>query len=176
MSGVGVDTPPTHAAGRLLPVPSKIDSSQAGAIADAKISGMLDTLDLLRRPSRYLALEHRMTLTVHAYVRDSDGEMEFLPVPSSEGAPELAGIESTRYTFYGSVEARKLGLTILPMLAEVYGVHIEGENLNELQNEVETLLKSLSAPDEYWPFRLNNILRAIEVAKAHAPDGCVVIW
>ena len=117
-----------------------------------------------------------MTLKVHAYVRDSDGGMEFLPVPSSEGAPELAGFESTRYTFYGSEEAKKLGLKILPTLAEVYGVHIEGETLNELKKEVEILLKCLSAVDEYWPFRLNNILRAIEVAKAHAPDGCVVIW
>lgn len=117
-----------------------------------------------------------MTLSVKAYIRDRDGQVVYLPIPSSGGNPHLAGFESTRYTFYGSKEAKKLDLSILPLLAEQYGVHIEGKKLDQLKEEVETLLKNLPVSDDYWPFRLNNILRAIEVAKAHAPDGCVVIW
>ena len=116
-----------------------------------------------------------LTLMVYAYSRDAGGRMTDLPISFSEWEPTLAGFESTRTSFYGSKETKALGLRILPLLAKESMLYIEGEELNELKNEVEILLRNLTASDDYWYFRLKNILLAIETAKAHNGNAGVAI-
>ena len=114
-----------------------------------------------------------MTLTVTAYhaTEDADGErLEEIACPS-----DLAGFESTRRTFYAGPTARRLGLTLLPQLA-ASDLWARGDELTALRAEVVAMLNNLPTDgDPYWPFRLNNILQAIEAASAFGPEGLVVI-
>ena len=117
-----------------------------------------------------------MTLMVCAY-RLAKGEWIDLDVPSPLGGePTLAGLEATRFNFYGSDKAKRLGLKILPQLA-TNNIYAEGmEELDALRAEVKILFDNLDSSDDYWPFRLGNILRAIECAKQYGDAGRVFIF
>ena len=117
-----------------------------------------------------------MTLMVCAH-RLANGEWIDLDVPCpSGGEPTLAGFEATRFNFYGSDKANGLGLKILPQLAKD-NIYAEGiEELDALQAEVQILFDSLDSSDDYWPFRLGNILRAIDCAKQYGDCGRVIIF
>jgi len=92
-----------------------------------------------------------------------------LPLPS-----DLAGLESTRNSFYGAERSKKLGLKLLPSLAD-HDIYASGPDLEVLRNEVLLLLSHLEPNEtEYWSYRLRNILHAIDVASAY-DDGEVNI-
>ena len=108
-----------------------------------------------------------MSLIVLAQKILPDGSTEDL-VPTAPHN-DLAGFESTRVSFYGSEHARKLGLVLLPMLAQ-QDIHASGADLAILERETRLLLDNLEATTDhgYWSFRLNNILEAIRLAKSVA--------
>ena len=81
---------------------------------------------------------------------------------------------------YGSPVARSLGLTLLPSLSE-QDIYAEGENLDVLGREIETLIQNIAllVPDqedqcESVLLRFRNIANA--VAEAKSLNGTVVIW
>jgi hypothetical protein len=66
-------------------------------------------------------------------------------------------------------------LTILPGL-ENTDVWARGRELTALKHEVERLVAALAPDDEeYWGFRLGNILQAIQAASTYGENGLVVI-
>lgn len=113
-----------------------------------------------------------MTLSVDALRRDNDGSWVELPLTSN-----LAGLERTRVTFFGSPWARSLGLELLPRLRTESQLWVSGKELGELRAEVETLLRAISGRDdeEYWAHRLGNIAEAITVAASFGEAGAVAI-
>ena len=88
------------------------------------------------------------------------------------------GHEIKRQTFYGSEETKKLGLKILPTLADT-DIYTEGfDQLETLEAEVKILLNSVDSTDDdryYWPARFGYLLRVIEAAKQYGDGGRVVI-
>lgn len=106
-----------------------------------------------------------MSLSVYACKIGPDGTREDL-VPAKP-LNDLAGVESARWSFYGSADVRNLGLTLLPTLAHS-NLYVMGEELDMLEREVRILHAHInSAADaEYWSFRLNNILEALRLAKS----------
>jgi hypothetical protein len=111
-----------------------------------------------------------MTLSVSAYKFDQNGEEIELILDS-----DLAGVESTRHSFYAGALARQLGLTLLPRLAGEAMLEIHGAELVNLLSEVSLLAHNLPQDSfgEYWSFRLNNIRAAAELAQSH--NGYVLI-
>jgi len=108
-----------------------------------------------------------VTLTVDAFKLDEDGGFVWLPLQS-----DLAGFNSARHNFYGSKAARDAGLTLLPSLREIVPLTVIGPDLELLRREVQ-ILRTLVKTDqaEYWNFRLDNILLAIEEAEKHGPSS-----
>ena len=111
-----------------------------------------------------------MTLSVTLYVRNSENELNWLPLPADFN--DLAGVESSRLTFWGASKVKQLGLTLLPELAHG-DIYAEGIHLQQLERELEILsahLSELCKPDlqNYWRFRLANIIVAISIAKEHS--------
>ena len=113
-----------------------------------------------------------MTLSVSSYRRNEDGSKTKIPLQN-----EIAGVESTRRTFYGSVRSEELGLKLLPLLKDQAFLEVCGSELVALHSEVRILLESLPSGEEgeYWRFRLNNISAAIDAASAYDEAGCVSI-
>jgi hypothetical protein len=113
-----------------------------------------------------------MTLSVRAYYIDADGLEHDLPLPS-----DLAGVEDSRYSFYGSDRALTLGLAILPELREHAAVQVSGSQLEILRTEIAALRDSTAGrkDQEYWAFRLGNIDHAIEQAAQFGDAGWVEI-
>ncbi len=121
-----------------------------------------------------------MTLIVFPYYIDEHGKQIDLVVPENSGANDMAGLEHTRKTFYGSEISKKLGLSRLPMLAKMSIVRTEYQDLDKLKSEVNLLLDNLdlfkeSFDQNYWVFRLNNIHAAIDVAKSFGDPAGVEI-
>jgi hypothetical protein len=135
-----------------------------------------------------------MSLTVHARRKATDSRDEeavwMTPAPPHN---ELAGFEAWRTSVWGSGVVRRLGLRILPALAQG-DLRASGQLLNELDAEVKRLQESLRVvvaelldegvhivanddPYETIRFRLANIAEAVRLAQA-IPDGAgeVVIW
>lgn len=119
-----------------------------------------------------------MTLIVHPYTRDKDGKFVSMGFGDSPGS-EMAGFESCRHDLWGHEAARSLGLTLLPSLSDS-DVYAEGDDLDRLDTEVQTVLHSLDllsrstgfSPD-YIELRCRNILEAI--GRARAARGGVYI-
>jgi hypothetical protein len=118
-----------------------------------------------------------MTLSVEAFYIDDDVQHIDIELPSDSSCNHLAGIESSRRTFYGSELAISLGLSLLPQLAESSMLEVTGETVEVLEAEVRLLLANLDGfnDDGYWLFRLNNILAMIELAKPFGDKGVVSI-
>jgi hypothetical protein len=111
-----------------------------------------------------------MTLTVTPYKRLGDGSIVWIDLP--EPGADLAGVESTRHTFWGSATAQRLGLVLTPLLRD-RDIWAEGADLTRLEHEITILLDHLDAfvgEQEYWQFRLANIQTAIRLARS-IPDG-----
>ena len=106
-----------------------------------------------------------MTLSVIAYLPSNDGSTTDL---IEIGSPEsMAGPESFRTSFYGSAEMRALGATLLPELAKS-DLWVERDDLNQLEREVQVALTHFQSHlhSDTYVHRLQNILAAIEIAKA----------
>lgn len=112
-----------------------------------------------------------MTLTVDVYIKMPNGKEEPLELLSN-----LAGFESTRYTFYGSEFAKAMGLKLFPTLAEGGFIELDGDALDELRRETLMLYEHVIGTEieEYWTFRLNNIFNAIDAARHF--DGLIRVW
>ena len=113
-----------------------------------------------------------MTLSVSAFYREQDGSRVDLPLQS-----DLAGFERMRADFYGSHQAQKLGLKLLPTLKDTAVLQVCGSELSAILSEVVAIWESLPSghDGEYWRFRLNNIKMAIRLASEHGEAGCVEI-
>lgn len=91
----------------------------------------------------------------------------------------MAGFESCRRGLWGHETARSLGLTLLPSLSDS-DVYAEGDDLDRLDAEVQTVLRSLDLLSratgfraDYIELRCRNILEAI--GRARAARGGVYI-
>lgn len=136
-----------------------------------------------------------MSLLVHARQRGLKGSSDdwtFIPPAPPYG--EFAGFESWRTTVWGSAQAKRLGLRLLPMLAD-RDLYVSGPELEQLETELATLQIALedfvdklrqagvhvvASPADSLDtvrVRLANIAEAIRVARAlPANEGQVVIW
>lgn len=111
----------------------------------------------------------QMTLSVYPYKRNDNLEIEYLTVPPEYS--EIAGLEATRWSFWGSNRVRDIGLLQLPKLTSE-DIYAEGDELPQLKKEIETLQRRLAdicneREQEYWQFILSNILAAIQIAEAN---------
>lgn len=110
-----------------------------------------------------------MTLQVKPYRRDREGDIQWLTVPSEHS--DLAGLESSRRSFWGSAAVKQLGLTLVPTLAHG-DIYAEDGDLRQLEQEVGVLVGYVSQLSDvterrYWLFRLSNVQAAIRVAAQH---------
>ncbi|MES2019458.1 MAG: hypothetical protein V4484_23450 [Pseudomonadota bacterium] len=87
----------------------------------------------------------------------------------------MAGVESTRQSFYGGELAARLELKLLPEL-DGSDVWVQGKQLAELRAETLLLLQNVAQDElEYWSYRLGNITNAIERASVFGESGVVSI-
>jgi hypothetical protein len=113
-----------------------------------------------------------MTLIVHPYRRGPNGEVIRLEAKPSHPHNDLAGFEASRHRLWGAPVMLKLGLELLPSLAE-YDLYVENEQLDQLKAELETILAALPEltsathhDEEFIRFRVGNIAEAIRLARA----------
>ncbi|MEL6488778.1 MAG: hypothetical protein AAFQ95_02350 [Cyanobacteria bacterium J06621_3] len=117
-----------------------------------------------------------MTLSVYPYRRTANGDIEWLETPSD--FTDLAGLESTRQSFWGSDELKSLGMSLITTLANT-DIYAEGCELIRLEEEIKTVEDYLFTLSEsgsasitdkeitYRIERLSNVSAAIEVAKRY---------
>ena len=119
-----------------------------------------------------------MTLRVGLYREKPDGHYESVPFDPTPGHNDQAGAERWRQTVYGSERAKKLGLHLLPTLAEGCDIYAAGSDLNLLKHEVEVLKadylrefeemkarhEEVAEGDRSLVSRLDNILEAVQFA------------
>ncbi|MFC5753110.1 hypothetical protein [Actinomadura rugatobispora] len=119
-----------------------------------------------------------MSLSVHAFVMDDDGEMTLFD--GEEPGSGLAGFESTRTDLWGSETVRSLGARFLPTLdgADLY---VMPEDVDGFLAECEMVRENIPAitaatgrPADYVAHRLGNIIDAAHRAKSLG--GGVVVW
>jgi len=118
-----------------------------------------------------------MSLLVNVRVYDENGEYSEIEL---EQGKDLAGGERLRFILYGSELAENLGLKLLPQLKN-HDLHVEPDNLDELENELKTILdnieefaKNADFVQEYVKARVQNIFDAIQIARKE--KGVLVIW
>ena len=113
-----------------------------------------------------------MSLWVRAYYVDAQGAAHNIPLASN-----LAGLESTRGSFFGSAFVRSCGAKLLPLLSEQAILTIGGSELRELRVEIASLQRAIVGreDEEYWALRLANIDAAIDCAESHGSSGWVEI-
>jgi len=119
-----------------------------------------------------------MSLIVCVYVYDRNGVKTEIELGQ---AKDLAGFESSRDKLYGSELAEKLGLKLLPQLKSQDLYEIKGEQLNELERELNIIIENLNQFSEvsgfkqdYIKVRVENIINAVQTAGK--VDGVVYIW
>jgi hypothetical protein len=104
------------------------------------------------------------------YQRHADGSIGWIDLPNP--GSDLAGVETTRQTFWGSPTSQALGLTLVTKLAQM-DVWAEGSDLALLEREIAILLAHLDlfpGHEDYWHIRLTNVQTAIQLAK-QVPDA-----
>ena len=82
-----------------------------------------------------------MTLIVAPFVRDPETGRAATLDRAAPGA-ELAGVEACRRTLWGSRAARRLGLVLLPALADD-DLYVEAAELDALEREARLILAHL---------------------------------
>ncbi len=117
-----------------------------------------------------------MSLSVNIRIYDESGDESQIELKNGK---DLAGVERLRFVLYGSELAEKLGFKILPQLKN-QDLYVKSENLNELENELKTILenidefsKTAESEQEYIKARVQNILDAVQIAKK--ANGVIVI-
>ncbi|NHZ89815.1 hypothetical protein F2P45_12445 [Massilia sp. CCM 8733] len=87
-----------------------------------------------------------MTLSVTAQYIDQDGKWNDLPLTSW-----VAGVETTRQSFYGSDVAIGAGLVLLPRLLDENTVDVSGAELADLKREVLIMWDLVEEEErDYW--------------------------
>lgn len=113
-----------------------------------------------------------MSLMISAFFRDpKTGKIQW--VDFDHPGNHLAGFESFRQQFWGTVTMKNLGLTLLPSIAgEVSWLVVEGEEIHQLEQEAKTILQNseLIAQETIGDCvrvekYANNVLNAIRVAR-----------
>ncbi len=119
-----------------------------------------------------------MSLSVSVFAYDDNDEKFNIELDNGR---DLAGFESSRYKLYGSELAENLGLKLLPQLKSHDLWDVGGEQLNELESELKTIIENLEAfskesgfEQEYIKARVQNILDAVQIAREK--KGIIVIW
>jgi hypothetical protein len=110
-----------------------------------------------------------LSISVHLVDETSGGIGTEIPLPPGG---DLAGFEVWRRELYGSDEALRLGLTLLPTLRGA-DIQATGDELKRLKNEAqcivehaEMLASSIGLEASAIRFRAENIARACDVALA----------
>lgn len=109
-----------------------------------------------------------MSLNVNTYIR-KDSSFQYVNVGYSE---ELFGFEICRHELWGHSIMLQLDLSLLPSLKET-DIYAEDEiSLSQLENEAHLILCRMAQvvagtnfDEEYITLRLQNLLRAISLAK-----------
>ncbi|MFF9507397.1 hypothetical protein ACF1BU_13660 [Streptomyces sp. NPDC014724] len=119
-----------------------------------------------------------MTLLVHTFVLDEQGECHLLDDP--EDGSDMAGFENCRTKLWGSEAARALGARFFLELA-TGDLHVEPADIEAFLAECKLLhrhtavLASHSAyREDYVVARLSNITAA--ALRARAVGGGVLVW
>lgn len=119
-----------------------------------------------------------MSLSVHTYITHEDEKM-ILQEPKKH-SETMAGGEAWRTSVYGSDLAKKLGLTLLPILA-VKDIYAKGAHVNKLKAEAEVIMNEAAAfaeqaglDEDYVREKVDNIRKAC--IRARHVHGNVVIW
>ncbi|MEU6015978.1 hypothetical protein ABZ826_18520 [Streptomyces sp. NPDC047515] len=119
-----------------------------------------------------------MTLLVHTFVHDEQGEWHLLDGP--EDGSDMAGTEVCRTTLWGSDAARALGARFLPELA-TGDLYVEPEDIDDFLAECELLHRHTAAlaahsgyREDYVVARLSHITAA--ALRARAVGGGVLVW
>ncbi|GGV93379.1 hypothetical protein GCM10015535_56260 [Streptomyces gelaticus] len=119
-----------------------------------------------------------MTLLVHTFVHDEQGNRQLLDDP--DDGSDMAGFENSRTRLWGSECARTLGARFLPELATA-DLHVQPEDVEDFLAECQ-LLRGHTAElaahsgyrEDYVAARLVNITRA--ALRARSVGGGVLVW
>jgi len=119
-----------------------------------------------------------MTLLVHTFVYNADGECNFLEDPGY--ANTLAGFESTRSRLWGSEAIRSLGARFFPRL-DGDNLQVEPDEIDDFLNECEAvrphfdhLAERTGYDADYIAARFNNIVTA--ALRAKTESGGIIVW
>jgi hypothetical protein len=120
----------------------------------------------------------QMSLLVHAYLIDESGKWVFQEPEFHY--QDLAGFENCRWKLYGSELAKRLGLKLLPQLAEG-NLFVSGEEVDQLQVEAEILISEVSAFEDHTGFAADYVQASVSnirqaCIRARKVQGKVVIW
>ncbi|MFJ9676703.1 hypothetical protein ACIRP2_01400 [Streptomyces sp. NPDC101194] len=119
-----------------------------------------------------------MTLLVHTFVLDEQGERHLLDGP--EDGSDMAGFENCRTELWGSGAARALGARFFPELA-TGDLQVEPADIEVFLAECELLRRHTAAlaahsgyREDYVEARLSHITAA--GLRARAVGGGVLVW
>jgi len=110
-----------------------------------------------------------------------DGKIEWVEMDSKNQNSGLFGSESSRKSIWSSQHLIDIGCSLLPKL-RTQDLYCTGDDLIKLEKEFQSIklniveLKSnLSITNDYLEFRVNNGLKAIEIAKTNGREFGVYI-
>lgn len=110
-----------------------------------------------------------------------EGKIESIEMDSKYTNSELFGSESSRNSIWGSKHLIDIGCSLLPKL-RTQDLYCIGDDLIVLEKELKSIqlyildLKiKLAITNNYLEFRVNNGLKAIEVAKKNGSEFGVYI-
>lgn len=119
-----------------------------------------------------------MSLVVYPYTRDPEsGDIVDIDTWIDGDFSDLFGLESWRYSVWGSQVLLDLGCTILPSLrhTDIYAV---GDQLDRLEAEIiliqknlPNIIKNIKLDQQSISHRLDNAMDAIRIARQHEAGG-----
>lgn len=122
-----------------------------------------------------------MSLVVYPYTRDPEsGDMVDIDTWIDGEFSDLFGLESWRYSVWGSQVLLDLGCAILPSLNHT-DIYAEGDQLYKLEAEINfiqknlpDILKSIKADQQSISDRLDNAMDAIRIACQYESGGVYI--
>jgi hypothetical protein len=113
-----------------------------------------------------------VSLSIHiSYFDETTGEEKYVKL---ELGDHLAGFEVARQRLWGADIMKRLGLTILPRLDHEAYIVVEGEELDELGREAQTIIDNAQQVSHETQYdnaatiadRARNVFNAVQKAKA----------